>query len=305
MKAYPGGKAELMLYATVDLEPHALPRLAPSFRLQGTTGDSRRVTDTRRHSAWAGGLQDTIATFARRVAIDPWICPDNFPLHPNQGAGRMPSGFSTECTDLPYGSTSATPGVDQTDAAYFGSRMTELTDFPSASSQWGGDEPGKTIVFDGHPVELSQPPPPKSPMPPQPPPPKSPRPPAPPTNSRPVSAAPPHMPLRTSVDTTPLFVGSVKLDASGRAKVQFTAPDNIARFAVRAVVVGDTAAPGVFAETETHLIVRKPLSLLPSQPRIVRSQDKFNCGVTVTLQDANFDGTKASRCRSDSVQRKI
>ena len=117
------------------------------------------------------------------------------------------------------------------------------------------------------------------------------------------------MKMRTNVETTPLFVGSVKLDATGRAKVKFKAPDNIARFAVRAVVVGDSAAPGVFAETETHLIVRKPLSLLPSQPRIVRSEDAFNCGVTVTLQDANFDGTREGvrrdKFRLGTVRRRV
>ena len=93
------------------------------------------------------------------------------------------------------------------------------------------------------------------------------------------------------MQTTPLFVGSAELNTNGRVKLAFTAPDNIAQFAVRAVVVGDKAAPGVFAETETHLIVRKHLSLLPSQPRIVRSRDTFNCGVTVTLHDAAFAGT--------------
>ena len=98
------------------------------------------------------------------------------------------------------------------------------------------------------------------------------------------------MKLRTNIQTTPLFVGSVVLTATGRAKLTFKAPDNIARFAVRALVVGNNAAPGVFAETETHLVVRKPLSLLPSQPRIVRSRDTFNCGVTVTLHNAKFDG---------------
>ena len=108
-----------------------------------------------------------------------------------------------------------------------------------------------------------------------------------PTPSAPTS---PGVKLRTNVETTPLFIGSVNLNAHGRATVTFIAPDNIARFAVRAVVVGNKAAPGVFAETETHLIVRKALSLMPSQPRIVRSHDTFNCGVTATLQRAKFEG---------------
>ena len=68
MKAFSGGKAELMLYATdqafLDLKPHALPGLAPSFTLDASSNDNaRHVADTRRYSASTVGLQSTITTF--------------------------------------------------------------------------------------------------------------------------------------------------------------------------------------------------------------------------------------------------
>lgn len=286
MKAFSGGKAELMLYATdqafLDLKPHALPGLAPSFTLDASSnGNARHVADTRRYSASAVGLQSTITTFKRRFAVDPWICPDSFPLRPDQTTGRRSSVLSKNCVYLTSGPRNGIPEVDEMDASYFGRRETELTEFPRVfNPSFGGvmedgvagvagggggmqRAPSATIAGGAKGSSPSS-----------------------------MSTAAPRVKLRTNVETTPLFVGSVKLNAAGRTKVTFRAPDNIARFAVRAVVVGDKAAPGVFAEKATHLIVRKSLSLLPAQPRIVRSRDTFNCGVTVTLQDAKFAGER-------------
>ena len=299
MKAFSGGKAELMVYVTdqafLDLEPHALPGLARSFTLDtSANGVARKVADTSRYSASAVGLQSTIATFKRRFAADPWVCPDRFPLRPGQHAGQVYSGFSNKCQYLPH---SAIPEVDETDASYFGRRKTDLTDFPSVAHGYqagvvgfaaeamdgfaSGGSGGASVQRMGVAAQSA--------------PQSAGRSASSQAQSTSTTSTAPRVELRTNAETTPLFVGSVKLNATGRAEVKFKAPGNIARFAVRAVVVGDTAAPGVFGETETHLIVRKPLSLLPSQPRIVRSRDAFSCGVTVTLQDANFDGTREDR----------
>ena len=270
MTAYSGGKAEVMLYVTdqafLDLEPHPLPALAPFFTLDARNFYiNNHVTDTRRYSASAAGLQSTIATFKRRFAKDPWVCPGRFPLLPDENLGWWhSSGFNHLCGDSKQ---SQVPEVDEMDESYFGRHEDTLTHFP-------GDRDGfetlkMRVLPSRRPLnDLASP-------------------------STSASKAPTtsSVALRTNMQTTPLFIGSAELNDKGHVKLAFTAPDNIARFAVRAVVVGDKAAPGVFGEAETHLIVRKPLSLIPSQPRIVRSRDTFSCGVTVTLQDAKFDGT--------------
>ena len=304
MTAFSGGKAELMLYVTdqafLDLKPHALPGLASSFTfVASTNGVDQKVTDTSRYFASAAGLQSTIATFKSRFAVDPWICPDSFPLRSGQSSNRIYSGFSNKC---PFLSRIAIPEVDETDTSYFERRKYDLTDFPPVVNHYQGTSHAYYDSYIGHSESADSSAGVRT---------MSVGAVAPQSARSSANAAPttstksttPRVKMRTNVQTTPLFVGSLKLSATGRAKVKFKAPDNIARFALRVVVIGDTVTPGVFGETETHLIVRKSLSLLPSQPRIVRSRDKFSCGVTATLQDPNFDGTKRKSslriCRLD------
>ncbi|CAD7696314.1 unnamed protein product, partial [Ostreobium quekettii] len=79
--------------------------------------------------------------------------------------------------------------------------------------------------------------------------------------------------------STPLFVtvGSAK---GGSSTVDFTAPDNLGTFVVRAYAGTDKAR---FGSAESEIIVRRALSMTPSAPRIVRVGDVFDAGVIITL----------------------
>ncbi|CAD7694684.1 unnamed protein product, partial [Ostreobium quekettii] len=66
----------------------------------------------------------------------------------------------------------------------------------------------------------------------------------------------------------------------GSAAVDFTAPDNLGTFVVRAYAVTDTPR---FGSAEMEVIIRRKLSITPSAPRIVRVGDAFEAGVIVTI----------------------
>ncbi|CAD7704742.1 unnamed protein product [Ostreobium quekettii] len=107
---------------------------------------------------------------------------------------------------------------------------------------------------------------------------------APPQNAEPSTPLPSALPeeaIRSQADFTaiPLFttIGPVK---GGFGTVDFTAPDNIGTFVVRAYAGTDK---GRFGSTEAEVIVRRRLSLTPSSPRVVRVGDKFEAGVIVTV----------------------
>ncbi|CAD7700532.1 unnamed protein product [Ostreobium quekettii] len=87
--------------------------------------------------------------------------------------------------------------------------------------------------------------------------------------------------LRSQADfmATPLFV-TVNATDNGSGAVNFTAPDNLGTFVVRAYAATDKAR---FGSVETEVIVRRKLSLTPSAPRIVRVGDAFEAGVIVTI----------------------
>lgn len=99
---------------------------------------------------------------------------------------------------------------------------------------------------------------------------------------------------RTAFETTPLFVASqvatVGEDGVAKAKVPFKLPDNIGTFVVRAFAV--TAGSGSrWGQAESEVVVRRVVSLMPAVPRIVRTGDYFDAGVTITLTDPAFKGS--------------
>eukprot|EP01065_Artemidia_motanka_P040741 TRINITY_DN5158_c1_g2_i1.p1 TRINITY_DN5158_c1_g2~~TRINITY_DN5158_c1_g2_i1.p1 ORF type:complete len:2080 (+),score=602.26 TRINITY_DN5158_c1_g2_i1:60-6242(+) len=137
-----------------------------------------------------------------------------------------------------------------------------------------------------------------SPCPPGPPvpgPPMPPTPPSPPTPPAPGPVPPPSPPspspskggtfVRTNFKGTALFAGRVETDASGKAAVQLTAPDNVGTWSVRVVAVAKAGAAWRYGSGERDVIARRPLSLNPSMPRIVRAGDTFQGGCTVTSED--------------------
>lgn len=92
-------------------------------------------------------------------------------------------------------------------------------------------------------------------------------------------------PLRLQGDfrVTALFAVATA-GADGVARVPFTAPANLGAFAVRAYAASppDGEAPARYGSGEGSVVVRRPVSLVGSVPRIVRSGDAFEAGVIVS-----------------------
>jgi hypothetical protein len=95
--------------------------------------------------------------------------------------------------------------------------------------------------------------------------------------------------LQQAFKVTPLFK-TVRTGSEGTISIDFPAPDNLGRFAVRAYVAAPKAAVKaaansstgvVYGAGESALIVRRTVSLVPSLPRQVRVGDSFSAGVLV------------------------
>ncbi|GMH35163.1 hypothetical protein BSKO_03031 [Bryopsis sp. KO-2023] len=82
--------------------------------------------------------------------------------------------------------------------------------------------------------------------------------------------------------STPLFESGVT--EGGIAAVNFTAPDNLGTFIVRAYASTGT---GRFGNAEEELIVRRVISLTPSAPRFARVGDVFEAGAVVTVSGSS------------------
>jgi len=76
----------------------------------------------------------------------------------------------------------------------------------------------------------------------------------------------------------PLFLSSVRLDARGQALVCFRLPDNLTQFRIMAVAATDD---GRFGNTDTSIIVTKPLFLRPIAPLSLRTSDTVRIGGVV------------------------
>lgn len=69
----------------------------------------------------------------------------------------------------------------------------------------------------------------------------------------------------------------------GVATLTFTAPDNVGTYNVRAYVASTDPSERRFASVELDILVRRPLSLVPSSPLAVRVGDTFLAGAIATL----------------------
>lgn len=78
--------------------------------------------------------------------------------------------------------------------------------------------------------------------------------------------------------TTPFWSGVVRTDASGRAEVGFTLPDNLTTF--RLMAVADDAA-AAFGAGDAEIQVRRPLVVRPALPRFIRPGDAIHAGAVV------------------------
>lgn len=85
--------------------------------------------------------------------------------------------------------------------------------------------------------------------------------------------------VRSDVDFKTNVLFQVEVVKGGRFSLNFTAPQNLGTFVVRAYAASGT---GVFGNQETKVVVRRKLSLVPSVPRFVRVGDRFKAGAVIT-----------------------
>jgi len=88
--------------------------------------------------------------------------------------------------------------------------------------------------------------------------------------------------VRSHFVTTPLFMPAVRVGASGTVHVPWQLPDNAGAFEVRAYVATSVESGSHFGSGVATQLVRKPVTLTASVPRIARVGDELRCGVTVT-----------------------
>jgi uncharacterized protein YfaS (alpha-2-macroglobulin family) len=99
-------------------------------------------------------------------------------------------------------------------------------------------------------------------------------------------AAEPGTPIRvrTNFDPLALFAPEVRTDANGEATVEVMLPDNLTRYRIMVVAVGDGK---FFGSGESNLTARLPLMVRPSAPRFLNFGDRFE--LPVVLQNQTDD----------------
>ena len=106
--------------------------------------------------------------------------------------------------------------------------------------------------------------------------------------------------VRSNFDALALFEPTVVTDASGKASIDVTLPDNLTRYRVMVVAVSGADR---FGSAESNITARLPLSVRPSAPRFANFGDEFELPVVVqnqsdqpmdvevVLQTSNLDQT--------------
>ena len=78
--------------------------------------------------------------------------------------------------------------------------------------------------------------------------------------------------MRSNFDALALFEPTVVTDASGKASIDVTLPDNLTRYRVMVVAVSGADR---FGSAESNITARLPLSVRPSAPRFANFGDEF------------------------------
>ena len=94
-------------------------------------------------------------------------------------------------------------------------------------------------------------------------------------------------PARARFESTPIFLGEVRLDDAGRARVDGRLPDNLTTFRVTAIAsapLADSVTPGRFGVGEASVQVSSPFILRPSLPRQMRPGDTAEIAAIVQNQ---------------------
>ncbi len=87
--------------------------------------------------------------------------------------------------------------------------------------------------------------------------------------------------VRSNFDPLALFAPNVQTDADGKAAVEVTVPDNLTRYRVMVVAVGDGK---YFGSGEASITARLPLMVRPSAPRFLNFGDRFELPVVLQNQ---------------------
>ena len=90
--------------------------------------------------------------------------------------------------------------------------------------------------------------------------------------------------VRSNFDPLALFAPNVRTDADGKASVEVTVPDNLTRYRVMVVAVGEGK---YFGSGEASVTARLPLMVRPSAPRFLNFGDSFE--LPVVLQNQTDD----------------
>ena len=118
-----------------------------------------------------------------------------------------------------------------------------------------------------------------------------------------VSPTDPSIDIRGNFDALALFAPSEVTDASGKASLELTMPDNLTRYRVMVVAISGADR---FGKAEANITARLPLMVRPSAPRflnfgdnielpvIVQNQTDAAMVVELALQTANLDITGAT-----------
>jgi len=256
--------------ALLDLLPHPppdvagamAPRLDAYFGFAGTEG--LRVSPA--------AVDAVFAALLRRLRADPWA-PVDASVQPGGGMWYGRGMF-------PGGGGGYAAAVDQSDAEFFGGLFTDVTLAPGrrwrggpflpmfggrpqmamASAAMvardGGAESAADASFasNGGAAKAAA------------------------AGAVPPSSGGASVRLQSAFEATALFATAVA-GADGVAAVNFTAPQGLGRYVVRAYAASPDAAYG---SAEAEVLVRRRLSLTPSSPRFVRLGDEFTAGVIVT-----------------------
>jgi len=89
--------------------------------------------------------------------------------------------------------------------------------------------------------------------------------------------------LQSDFVVTPLFA-VVTTGDDGVATLPFKAPSNLGTFVIRAYVASpeNGESPTQYGASDSSVVVRRPVSLVPSIPRITRTGDLFEAGVIIS-----------------------
>ncbi|MCB9704356.1 MAG: hypothetical protein H6711_20885 [Myxococcales bacterium] len=90
---------------------------------------------------------------------------------------------------------------------------------------------------------------------------------------------------------TALWKPDLRTDASGKAEVSFTLPDNLTRFRMMAVVLDQKGKGG---NAESSFTVRRPLMMIPAIPRFAAVGDTFEAAAMVHNNEETAQRAKVS-----------